>query len=73
MPDGAAVLHDEQFLREAHLLVLVVRHIDHRGPELLGDLSDLAPQRVLHLRADHGERLVHQDGRHVVTDHAAAE
>ena len=69
----AALGHDDDLVGEGQRLGLIVGDIDHRVPELAVKGLELGAKLPLHLRVNHGQRLVEKDRVHVLPDHAAAE
>ncbi len=75
--DGGRILLDpapvEQHdpIRHRHRLDLVVRHVDHRDPELSLQVAELGAHVLPQLRVEIGQRLVHQAHRRLVDDRAA--
>jgi hypothetical protein len=55
------VAHDHDPVRQLERLLLVVRHVDGRDPELTLDLADLLAQGDADLRVERGERLVEEE------------
>ena len=56
----AAAVHDRDAVGDRQRLLLVVRDVDGRDPELELDAADLLAQLHAHLRVERGERLVEQ-------------
>ena len=69
--DDLPAVHHGDLVGESRGLQLVVGDVDHGDVELLVDLLELAPQLPFEVRVDHRQRLVEQDGRHIVAHQAA--
>jgi hypothetical protein len=67
----AAVAHQDDLVRHAHRLGLVVRHIDHRDTQLALQRVDLAPHLLTKLRVQVRQGFVHQADRLLGNDRAA--
>ncbi len=66
-------MHHHHLVGEGQRLGLVVRHVDHRVPELAVERAELRAQLPLHVRVDDRQRLVEEDRVHVLPHHATAE
>ena len=65
--------HDDDLIGKGQRFHLIVRHVDQRELQLLVNLLELAAQLPLQVRINDGERLIEQDGRHVLAHQAAAQ
>jgi hypothetical protein len=63
---GLAARHHHHLVGKGQRLGLVVGHVDQRQAEFVVDFLELAPQLPFQVRIDDGQRLVEQDGRHVL-------
>ena len=63
--------HDRHPVTEGHRLGLIVRHVDHRGPQALLDPRHLRAHLHAQLRVQVRQRLVHQERLRVAHDRAA--
>ena len=66
-----AVIHDNNLIGEGERLGLVVGDVDHGMAKLAVQLLKLGAQLPFHVRVDHGEGFVKQNGVDVFTHHAA--
>jgi len=53
--------HERDFIGHGHCLYLVVRDVEHRGPELFGEVPDLAAHILSEAGVQIAERLVHEE------------
>ena len=70
-PEGPSSVHDDDLIRESHGFGLVMGDVDHGKAELLVKTFQLRTQDPLHMRVDDRQRLVEQDGVHVIAHKAA--
>ncbi|MNS94148.1 hypothetical protein D3C72_1283550 [compost metagenome] len=66
-----AARHHHHLVGKGQRLGLVVGDVDQRQAEFVVDLLELAPQLPFELRVDHRQRLVEEDGRHVLAHQPA--
>ena len=65
------LIHHHHLVGEGQGFGLVMGDIDHGVAELLMQGLELRAQLPFHMRVDHGQRLVEQDGIHILAHHAA--
>ena len=69
--NGLALVHHHDLVGKGQRLNLIVRHIDHQEIERPMNSLQLRPKLPLKRGADHRQRFVEQDGRHIRTNQAA--